>query len=177
MSPNGSSHEDVSAIYVTTLRRTARDRGTARWPRLGIEPRVERDLREVFLGEWEGGSFRRNVRRGPPDRRADDGRGPVGRHPGRRADAELPGPGAGGRSSRIAAAHPDQRVVVVVHGGVIGAHPGRRERRSGTAFAFVGADNGSITHVVVTRDRWIIRCYNDTSHLGLAFSTSAEPLT
>jgi hypothetical protein len=31
--------------------------------------------------------------------------------------------------------------------------------------------------VVVTPDRWIIRCYNDTSHLGLAFSAAPEPLT
>jgi hypothetical protein len=30
---------------------------------------------------------------------------------------------------------------------------------------------------VVTPDRWIVRCYNDTSHLGLAFSTAPEPLT
>ena len=37
---------------------------------------------------------------------------------------------------------------------------------STNGFAFVGADNGSISHVVVTPDRWIIRCFNDTSHLA-----------
>ena len=32
-------------------------------------------------------------------------------------------------------------------------------------FAFVGADNASISRLVVTPDRWIIRGYNDTAHL------------
>jgi hypothetical protein len=30
---------------------------------------------------------------------------------------------------------------------------------------------------VVTGDRWIIRRYNDTAHLSLAFTTEPEPLT
>ena len=34
------------------------------------------------------------------------------------------------------------------------------------AFAFVGPDNASISKLVVTSDRWIIRGYNDTAHLG-----------
>ncbi len=34
--------------------------------RLGLEPRVEADLREVHLGEWEGGIFRKNVADGHP---------------------------------------------------------------------------------------------------------------
>ncbi len=41
-------------------------------------------------------------------------------------------------------------------------------------FAFVGADNGSITHLVVTADRWIVRRFNDTAHLG-GFDLDPEP--
>ena len=43
-------------------------------------------------------------------------------------------------------------------------------------FTFTGADNASISHIVVENDRWVIRCYNDTSHLSPTFSTAAEPL-
>ena len=32
-------------------------------------------------------------------------------------------------------------------------------------FAFVGADNGSISTVVSVAGRWLIRGFNDTSHL------------
>ena len=52
--------ERIAAIYVTTLRRT-RETAAPLAARLGIEPQVEPDLREVFLGEWEGGELRRRV--------------------------------------------------------------------------------------------------------------------
>jgi probable phosphoglycerate mutase len=45
-----------------------------------------------------------------------------------------------------------------------------------TGFVFGGADNASISHLVVVGDRWLVRCYNDTSHLSPRFSTAAEPL-
>ncbi|MEZ5250116.1 MAG: histidine phosphatase family protein [Ilumatobacteraceae bacterium] len=74
---------------------------------------------------------------------------------------------------RIAAAHPDQVVVVVVHGGVIGTIMNLATGSNG--FAFTGADNASISHVVVTPERWIVRCYNDTTHLRDRFSTVDAP--
>jgi probable phosphoglycerate mutase len=64
---------------------------------------------------------------------------------------------------RIAAAHPDQRVVVVVHGGVIGTLLSTATGAQG--FAFIGADNASISQLVVAGDRWILRRFNDTAHL------------
>ncbi len=73
---------------------------------------------------------------------------------------------------RIAAAHPDQLVVAVVHGGVIGQVMKIATGASG--FAFNGADNASISHLVVTGDRWTVRCFNDTSHLSPRFSTAAR---
>ena len=51
---------------------------------------------------------------------------------------------------RIAADHPDEQVAVFVHGGVIGAllsHAARSRR-----FAFHGADNGSISQLVISGD-------------------------
>jgi probable phosphoglycerate mutase len=166
-------HEDVGAIYVSTLRRTAQTAAPLA-ARLGLEPRVEPDLREVYLGEWEGGSFRRHVAEGHPtavrmfaEQRWDviPGAEPADAFAGR----------VRGAITRIAAAHPDQTVVVVSHGGVIGqvlAHA------AGThGFTFSGSDNASISHVVVTDDRWIVRRYNDTAHLSLAFTVAPEPPT
>jgi probable phosphoglycerate mutase len=76
---------------------------------------------------------------------------------------------------RIAAAHPDQRVAVFTHGGVIGQIVSMAT--GSRPFSFIDADNGSITQLVVTGDRWIIRRFNDTAHLHPAFTVRAEPLT
>jgi probable phosphoglycerate mutase len=76
---------------------------------------------------------------------------------------------------RIAARHPDELVVAVVHGGVIGQVMNLIADTDG--FRFGGADNASITHVVVEPTRWVLRCFNDTSHLSPTFSTAPEPLT
>ena len=75
--------------------------------------------------------------------------------------------------NRIAAAHPDELVVAVVHGGVIGQVLAQATGAHG--FAFSGADNASLSHIVVAPDRWIVRCYNDTTHLRTKFSTAPEP--
>src|SRR5205085_883402 len=48
--------EKLAAIYVTTLQRTLQTAAPL-VARLGLEPRVEADMREVHLGEWEGGSM------------------------------------------------------------------------------------------------------------------------
>jgi len=80
-----------------------------------------------------------------------------------------------GAVARIAAAHPDQTVAVVSHGGVIGQ--ALAEAAGTRGFAFAGSDNAAISHLVVTADRWVIRRYNDTAHLGLAFTSAPEPPT
>jgi probable phosphoglycerate mutase len=79
-----------------------------------------------------------------------------------------------GRIERIASAHPDQRVVVVVHGGVIGEILALAA--ASRPWAFVGADNASISHLVVTEHRWVVRRFNDTTHLDPRLSVRAAPL-
>src|SRR5690606_7915241 len=54
------AEETIHAIYVTTLQRTAQTAAPLA-KRLGITPVVEPDLREVFLGEWEGGVLRQKA--------------------------------------------------------------------------------------------------------------------
>jgi 2,3-bisphosphoglycerate-dependent phosphoglycerate mutase len=151
----------IDAIYVTTLRRTGQTAAPLA-QRLGLTPQVEPDLREVNLGEWEAGLFRKKVAENHPiaERMWAEERWDVipGAEPAAAFAARV-----GGAVERIAAAHPDQRVAAVVHGGVIaqalalatGSRP----------FAFLGADNGSISRLVITPQRWILRGYNDTAHL------------
>lgn len=166
--------EAVSAIYVTTLRRTA-ETAAPLAARLGLTPSVEADLREVHLGDWEGGAFRQHVADGHPiaQRMYAEQRWDVipGAEPGEAFAARVRA-GIG----RIAARHPDATVAVFTHGGVIGQILADASGAS-SAFAFVGSDNGSISQLVVVGDRWLVRRYNDTAHLGLGLSTAAQPLT
>src|SRR5215469_13951404 len=59
------SRAGIDAIYVTTLRRTAQTAAPLAG-QLGLEPRVEAGLREVYLGEWEGGVLRKMMADGNP---------------------------------------------------------------------------------------------------------------
>jgi probable phosphoglycerate mutase len=165
--------ENIAAIYVTPLRRTS-ETAAPLAARLGLEPQLEPDLVEVHLGEWEGGLFRRRVLEGDPIalRMRDEQRWDVipGAEPAeqfaRRVRAGI---------ERVAAAHPDQTVVVVSHGGTIGQVLADATGSRGLAFA--GSDNGSISHLVVEPDRWTVRRYNDIAHLGGAFTTRPQPPT
>jgi probable phosphoglycerate mutase len=165
--------ERIAAVYVTTLTRT-KQTAAPLVARLGMEARVEPDLREVFLGDWEGGLYRRKV--------ADQDPIALAMFEHERWDV-IPNGEPADRFERrvrhaierIAGAHPDELVVAVVHGGVIGQV--MNIAAGTTGFRFNGADNASIHHIVVDGDRWIIRCFNDTSHLSATFSTASEPVT
>ncbi len=165
--------EQVAAIYVTPLQRTAQTAAPlAR--RLGLVPRVEPDLREVHLGDWERGLFRVRVHEDHPLARRVFAEGRWDVIPGGERTEALE---ARVRAAigRIAAAHPDQRVVVVAHAGVIATVVALAT--GGRTFAFVGADNGSLTHLVVAGDGWILRRFNDTGHLGTDLDRPPAPLT
>jgi probable phosphoglycerate mutase len=159
-----AEHHDgapIDAIYVTTLRRTHQTAEPLA-VRLGLEPRVEPDLREVYLGDWEGGEFRIRAAQGDPifARIFAEERWDVipGAEPLEDFDARLRR-GLG----RIIDAHPDQRVAVVVHGGVIGQL--LHQATGSSRFAFAAADNASVSELVVHGERQILRRFNDTAHL------------
>ena len=153
--------EPIDAIYVTTLQRTHQTAAPLA-AALGMAPSVEADLREVHLGEWEGGAFRSKIRDDADlaARMMTEERWDVlpGSEPLEAFEARIIA-GLG----RIIAAHPDQRVVVVAHGGVIAhlLHLATGSRR----FAFLGVDNGSISELVAGPDHQRVRSYNQTSHL------------
>jgi len=155
------AQEPIDGVYVSTLRRTAQTAAPL-VDRTGIVPVADADLREVYLGEWEGGLLRqRAVDRDPMfDAVLREERWDV--VPGAESRAAF-----GGRLraavERIAASHPGGRVVVFSHGAAIGEI--MAQASGSTPFAFINADNASLSRIVVTPERWIVRGYNDTAHL------------
>ncbi len=151
----------IAAIYVTNLRRTHETAAPVA-TELGMAPIVEPDLREVYLGEWEGGLFRQKVAESDPIAMSMWAEGRWDVIPGAETNDALRARTVPALA-RIATNHPDSRVMVVAHGGVIGtllAHA-----TGGRPFAFVGVDNASISNLVIIGERWILRRFNDTGHL------------
>jgi probable phosphoglycerate mutase len=154
-------HELFDGLYVSNLRRTAQTAAPL-IERTGMTPVVDPDLREVFLGEWEGGLLRQKAADHDPvlERVFAEQRWDV--VPGAETRAEF-----GGRLrravERITAAHPGGRVAVFSHGAAIGEL--LAQATGSEPFAFLGADNASVSKLVVTDGRWVLRGYNDTSHL------------
>ncbi|HWD53931.1 MAG TPA: histidine phosphatase family protein [Acidimicrobiales bacterium] len=155
-------HELFDGIHVSTLRRTA-ETAAPLVERTGMTPVVDADLREVFLGEWEGGLLRQKAADRDPlfERVFAEQRWDV--VAGAESRQEF-----GGRLrravERIAAAHPGGRVVVFSHGAAIGEI--LAQATGSEPFAFLGADNASISKIVVAAERWVLRGFNDTSHLA-----------
>ncbi len=151
----------ISAVYVSNLRRTS-ETAAPFASSTGLPVQIEPDLREVFLGEWEGGLLRERFATGDPvsvkvlaNERWDEipGAEPAAAFGGRVRDAVL----------RIFAAQAGSRVAAFTHGGVIAEilHQASGSR----PFAFAGAENASISEIVVTPERWSVRRFNDTAHL------------
>jgi probable phosphoglycerate mutase len=153
--------EPIGALYATSMQRTQQTVAPLA-SRLGLEVSIEPGLREVHLGEWEGGLLRQHAAAGHPvyERMHAEERWDVipGAEPNetfaqRCMDA----------LERIADRHRDELVLATVHGGVIGvvlAHIARSR-----PFAFGGADNCSISQIVRIEGAWAIRRFNDSSHL------------
>ncbi|KIN66202.1 Phosphoglycerate mutase family protein [Sulfitobacter noctilucae] len=153
--------EPIKAIYVTKMVRTHQTAAPLA-EHLDLEPRIDPDLHEVFLGDWDGGEYRfRAAEQDPAFIRARD-RQEWGEIPGAETTAQLQTRVARGLQ-RIATAHPNELVAVVVHGGVVAAS--LAVATGSPAFAFNGANNGSISRLVIHGKRMILRGFNDVSHL------------
>jgi 2,3-bisphosphoglycerate-dependent phosphoglycerate mutase len=153
--------EEIDAIYVTSLIRTHQTAAPI-GERLGIKPRIEPDLREVFLGEWEGGLTRVHAALGDPRWVLAVEEGEWGHIPGAETTAQLTAR-CMAALDRIEQTHRGERVLCVVHGGVIAAV---LKAVTGATDSFGGADNCSLSHLVHVNGKWRVRCFNDTAHLG-----------
>ena len=153
--------EPIDALYVTSLQRTQQTFEPLA-ERLGLTPTVEPDLREVALGEWDGGLIRQYAAENHPlyERLHTERRWDV--IPGAESNEQLTGR-CMAALERIADAHPDQLVAACVHGGVIGAVLAHIVGAS--PFSFGGSDNCSISQIVRCDGDWVLRRFNDSSHL------------
>jgi 2,3-bisphosphoglycerate-dependent phosphoglycerate mutase len=155
---------EVDAIYVTPLRRT-RNTAAPLAEALGLEPVIVEELAEVRLGDWEGGEYRIRAAAGDPvvarvfaEERWD-------LIPNAESFDALTPRVRAGVERVVELTGPDHIAVVVAHGGVIGE--ACRQATGSRPFAFVHSDNGSITRIVVGADgRWLLRGFNDISHLS-----------
>lgn len=159
--------EPISAIYVSSLTRTHQTAAPLAG-RLGIEPVVEPDLREVFLGIGEGGRFREMAANNHPAAVALRTKGEWGEVPGAETNQQLTERTVGA-VKRIASAHPDQLVAAFCHGGVIAAVLGYVMEVG--AMSFNGARHTSISHLVIEQpgdnpQDWTLRLFNDGGHSG-----------
>jgi probable phosphoglycerate mutase len=159
-----ASGRTIDGIYVTSLTRT-HETAAPLAALLGMEPTEVPELREVHLGDWEGGALRLKAAEGDPlyFEVVEQQRWDV--IPGAES-SEAFGERLWVGLRRIVAEHPDQMVVVVVHGGVIGQLLADTVGVKG--FTFAGADNTSISELVVdAKGRWWLRRFNDTAHLDV----------
>ena len=155
--------EGLRRLYVTTLRRT-HETAAPLAAATGLEPTVVDDLAEVRLGEWEGGEYRVRAGRGDPIVRQVFAEQRWDAIPGAESLDALGARVRAGIDRIVAETGPDAVAAAVVHGAVIGELC--RQATDSRPFAFVHADNGSLTRLVVGPDgRWLLRSFNDTSHL------------
>jgi probable phosphoglycerate mutase len=156
--------EQIDEVFVTGLRRTIETAAP-----LGRATIEVPELREVNLGDWEGGPFRIKVaERDPLAMRAiAEERWDV--IPGAETMRSLADRVKAGIDKVVAATGPGKVAVVIAHGGVIGEVC--RQATDSRPFAFVHSDNCSISRLVRFADgRWLLLTFNDTSHL-----TSSSP--
>ncbi|HEY2601827.1 MAG TPA: histidine phosphatase family protein [Thermoleophilaceae bacterium] len=155
--------EPLSALFVTPLRRTA-ETAAPLAERTGLEPKVVIDLREVMLGDWEGGEFRIRLANGDPiiAQMAREERWDV--IPGAEKMEDFGARVARGLAHVADEIGPGTTGAAVLHGGVITEVC--RQVTGSRPFAFLEVDNTAITRLLRFADgRWRLRYFNETAHL------------
>jgi probable phosphoglycerate mutase len=154
-----------AAIFVTPLRRTA-ETAAPLARRLALVPEIVSDLREVHLGDRELGFDPQALGPDPVAARLlAEGRWDVIPNA---EDMDAFGVRVGRGMDQVAdAAGPDGAALAVVHAGVIAE--ACRQVTGSQAFAFLYAENGSLTRLLRLRSgRWTLRSFNDGAHLEAA---------
>ncbi|MBW3652760.1 MAG: histidine phosphatase family protein [Actinobacteria bacterium] len=157
------AREPLSGLFVTPLRRTAQTAAPLA-AATGLRPVVVPELREVHLGELDGGAFRIAVQRGDPRIAEVFAQQRWDVIPGAETMEALAQRTSAGIERILAGVQPGATVAAVVHGGVIGELC--RQVSGSRPFAFVHADNGSLSRIVALPDgrRWV-RTFNEGAHL------------
>jgi probable phosphoglycerate mutase len=165
----GLKDEPISAIFVSTLRRTA-ETAAPLAAATGHEPIALEDLREVFLGDFEGGIYRIKTAEGDPVIKEVFEQEAWSAIPNAETYDHFGPRVTAGIEEIVRQVGPGKAAVAVLHGAVIGQLC--RQATGSRPFAFVHADNGSVSRLVVQPDgRWLLRSFNDISHLRVRAAT------
>ncbi len=152
---------DFDVIIVTNMIRTQQTAAPLA-ARLGLQPVEDADLREVHLGEWEGGRFRVEAAAGNALFSEIYATGRYDVIPGAEAHEAFVERILAGYQ-RALHAHRGGHVALVVHGGVIGALLAAitgAPRRT-----FFAPDNCSVSEIVELEDSALLRSFNIVDHL------------
>jgi probable phosphoglycerate mutase len=161
----GLGGDEFDGLFASTLRRT-QETAAPLAATTGLTVQVVPELREVFLGDFEGGEYRIRAGRGDPviervfaeERWSAIPNGESWESFGARVSA--------GIERIVERVGPNTSAAAVVHGAVIGQLC--RQATASRPFAFVHSDNCSISRLVVFADgRWLLRGFNDISHLTI----------
>ncbi len=156
----------VEALYTSDLLRASQTAAPTARP-MGIDATPMRDLREIFLGEWEGLLTEDITKRFPNEWAAWTKEPSWDLVPG--------GEGAATFEARVESVlemlferHPHGDAIVVTHGGVIQVALHHVVGRSSHGIFAFRISNGSISVVERRGARLVIGGVNDTSHLEIA---------
>jgi probable phosphoglycerate mutase len=158
----------LSRLYTSTLRRT-HETAAPLAAATGLTPTAIAELAEVRLGEWEGGEYRVRAGRGDPVAKEVFVQQRWDVIPGAESLDSLGARVRAGIDRIVAETGADAIAAAVVHGAVIGELC--RQAADSRPFAFVHADNGSLSRLIVAADGgWMLRSFNDTAHLTIPLS-------
>jgi probable phosphoglycerate mutase len=159
------AHEPIARAFVSPLRRT-HETAAPLLGATGLQATIVPELIEVCLGDWEGGEYRVRAARGDPVIQRMFERERWDEVPGAESQESLAARTRAGMEQIVAETGPDATAVAFLHGAVIGELC--RQAADSRAFAFVHADNGSISRIVVSPNgRWLLKTFNDIAHLSV----------
>jgi probable phosphoglycerate mutase len=156
-------HRWIDVIYASHLARAVQTAEAIAASR-GLTVVQDPDLREVELGQWSNGGYRRRAAANDPEFLRFVAAGRWDLIPGSEGD----GPFRHRVMTtvrRLATAHPEQALVLVCHGGVINAV--LAEILGIDRSTFTPVENTSVTVIRFDEptDRWLVVTLNDATHL------------
>ena len=151
----------VDAIYVSPLLR-ARNTAAAISAALGMEAVVDEGLREFSIGDWEGRTYQDLIDHEQlwarwakdPSFTPPNGESPLSF--GKRAEAAV---------QALAEAHPNQRIVLVTHGGIISCLLAVWLGNNSGDWIRWAPHNCAVSELYWDGERWCGEVVNDISHL------------
>ena len=151
----------IDAVYASTMARAIQTADALARPR-HLEVEQIPELREVFLGDWERGEFRRRAATRDPEwlRFAESGRWDL--IPGCEGDVAFRGRVVTS-IDRIVSSHPSETVAVVCHGGVINGYLAELYGLESSFFCTI--ENTSVTVVRSGPHGRVVVAVNDCHHL------------